>query len=77
LDALSRHFGVSVERGPEKLHDLPEFFGKVRQRPDLSRYELRIFAEIVEAPHIDVATIIRRAEAYRLNKPMRAWIKSE
>lgn len=65
LDALSQHFGIPVERGPEELHDLPEFFGKTRQRPDLSRYELRIFAEIVEAPHIDVAAIIRRAEEYR------------
>jgi len=65
LEALSRHFGIPVERGPEELHDLPEFFGKVRQRPDLSRYELRIFAEIVEAPHIDVAAILRRAEEYR------------
>jgi hypothetical protein len=65
LDALSRHFGIPVERGPEELNDLPEFFGKARQRPDLSRYELRIFGEVVEAPHIDVAAIIRRAEAYR------------
>jgi len=65
LEALSQHFEIPVERGPEELHDLPEFFGKVRQRQDLSRYELRIFAEIVEAPHIDVATIVRHAEAYR------------
>jgi hypothetical protein len=50
LEALSQHFEIPVERGPEELHDLPEFFGKVRQRQDLSRYELRIFAEIVEAP---------------------------
>ncbi|MCK9608813.1 MAG: DUF6513 domain-containing protein [Methylomonas sp.] len=65
LDALSQELGIPVERGPEELNDLPEFFGKARKRPDLSRYELLIFGEVVEAPHMDVPAIIRRAEAYR------------
>lgn len=67
LEALSQELGIPVERGSEELNDLPEFFGKARQRPDLSRYELRIFGEVVEAPHIDVDAIIRRAAAYRLD----------
>lgn len=65
LEALSQELGIPVDRGPEELNDLPEFFGKARKRPDLSRYELLIFGEVVEAPHIDVPAIIRRAEAYR------------
>ena len=28
LDALSQHFGVPVERGPEEVKDLPQFFGR-------------------------------------------------
>lgn len=64
LEEASRHLGVPVERGPEDLKDLPEFFGRGRISPDLSRYDVRIFAEIVDAPRLDVATILQRAAAY-------------
>ena len=65
LATLSADLGVPVERGPDELHDLPEFFGKAKQKPDLTRYELHIFAEIVEAPQLDVDGILRRARDYR------------
>ncbi|CAL1240346.1 DUF6513 domain-containing protein [Candidatus Methylocalor cossyra] len=65
LEALSAELGIPVERGPAELHDLPEFFGKAGQKPDLSRYELRIFAEIVDAPQLDLDGILRRARDYR------------
>lgn len=65
LDALSADLGLTVERGPDELHDLPEFFGKALKKPDLSRYELHIFAEIVEAPQLDIDGILRRARDYR------------
>jgi dihydropteroate synthase-like protein len=65
LETLSRDLGLPVERGPEELHDLPEFFGKAGKKPDLGRYELRIFAEIVEAPQLDIDGILRRARDYR------------
>lgn len=65
LETLSRDLGLPVERGPEELHDLPEFFGKAKKKPDLSRYELHIFAEIVEAPQLDIDGILRRARDYR------------
>ena len=67
LDALSADLGLKVERGPEEIHDLPEFFGKQRHPLDLSRYELRIFAEIVDAPQLSVDAIMVRAERYALN----------
>ena len=65
LDELSGDLGIPVERGPDELHDLPEFFGKAKKKPDISRYELHIFAEIVEAPQLDVDGILRRARDYR------------
>lgn len=65
LEALSADLGLPVERGPDELHDLPEFFGKQKKKPDLSLYDLNIFAEIVEAPQLDVDGILRRARDYR------------
>jgi dihydropteroate synthase-like protein len=65
LAALSSHYGVPVLRGPDDVKDLPEFFGQKGKPRDLSRHDVRIFAEIVEAPTLDVAGILRRADAYR------------
>jgi dihydropteroate synthase-like protein len=65
LDALSQHYGILVERGPEELKDLPQFFGQSETPPDLSRYDIKIFAEIVDAPDLDVETVLQRAQAYR------------
>ena len=65
LETLSAELGLPFARGPDELHDLPEFFGKRQKPPDLSRYELRIFGEIVEAPQLEVDGILRRARDYR------------
>ena len=65
LDGLSAHFGVPVERGPEELKDIPQFFGRAGRAVDLSRYDILIFAEIVEATALDVAGILARAQRYR------------
>ncbi|HEY6281565.1 MAG TPA: DUF6513 domain-containing protein [Burkholderiales bacterium] len=65
LDMLSRHYGVPVVRGPDELKDLPQFFGKKGASEDLSRYDVRIFAEIVDAPQSSIEQILRRAESYR------------
>jgi dihydropteroate synthase-like protein len=65
LAALSDHYQTPFVRGPDDLKDLPEFFGRKGGPPDLSRHDVRIFAEIVEAPTLDVAGILSRAEAYR------------
>ncbi len=65
LDALTRHYGVPVERGPEDLKDLPQFFGRKAKAVDLSQYDVLIFAEIVDAPALDVAAIVERAVGYR------------
>jgi dihydropteroate synthase-like protein len=65
LNVLSEHFGIPVERGPDELKDLPRYFGCKGRTPDLSAYDVRIFAEIVDAPNLGVDAILGRAAAYR------------
>ncbi len=65
LDALTAHYGVPVERGPEELKDLPRHFNRAARAVDLSRYETRIFSEIVDAPRLDVDGVLARARALR------------
>ncbi|MCX4188317.1 DUF6513 domain-containing protein [Methylophaga sp. OBS4] len=67
LDSLSRELGIAVVRGPEEIKDLPIYFGKERKQRDLSRYEVNIFAEIVDAPERDIDGILERARYYRDN----------
>ncbi len=63
LDALSAHYGVPVQRGPEELKDLPQFFDRAAQPIDLSERAVMIFAEIVDAPRLTVDAIVERAHA--------------
>jgi dihydropteroate synthase-like protein len=65
LDALTAHFGIPVVRGPEELKDIPQHFGRPGGPPDVSRYDVTLFAEIVDAPRIDVGSIVARAGRYR------------
>ena len=67
LEPLADHFGIPVERGPEELKDLPRYFGRQGSMPDLSGYDVRIFAEIVDAPRLGVAAILERA----------GWLRSD
>jgi dihydropteroate synthase-like protein len=64
LDALQAHYGIPVVRGPEELKDLPRHFDRAAKAVDLSSYEVRIFAEIVDAPRLDVAAIVERARLH-------------
>ena len=65
LERLQAEFGVAFERGPDELKDLPAFFGKRGRGLDLSRHDMRIFAEIVDASALDVKTIMERAGSMR------------
>ncbi len=67
LEALSQHFGVPFERGPEEIKDLPQHFGMAAQHYDLSQYQTKIFAEITDAPSISVEAVIERAYYYKAN----------
>ena len=67
LEALSAHFGRPVLRGPEELKDLPVFFRRQAQPIALDAYRTRIFAEIVDAPRLDVDALLARAAALRVD----------
>lgn len=62
LAALSAHYGVPVERGPEELKDIPRHFNRAAAASSLDDYDIEIFAEIVDAPRLDIADIVARAE---------------
>ena len=65
IEALAAHLGTPVERGPEELKDLPSYFGMHTQRISLDRYDVQIFAEIVDAPHMPLEAILTLAKRYR------------
>lgn len=65
LAHLSDHFGIPVTRGPDELADLPAFLGHGAKAPDLSRFTIRIFGEIVDAPTLPPEDLIARAEKLR------------
>jgi dihydropteroate synthase-like protein len=64
LAGLGAELGIAVERGPEDLHDLPGFFGRGAEAIDLSPHEVRIFAEIVDAPRLSLDGIVARAREF-------------
>ncbi len=65
LAALTEGFGIPFERGPDELRDLPEFFGRKSRIRNLSDYDIRIFAEITDAPELGTDGIVRQAQDYR------------
>ncbi len=65
LEQLSAHFGVLFVRGPDEVADLPFFLGRAGEPPDLSRHDMRIFAEIVDAPMLSVDALLARAHVLK------------
>jgi len=65
IESLSKTLNLPVERGPEELKDLPAYFGQADRKADLEKYDVQIFAEIVDAPTMSVADIITRAQKYK------------
>lgn len=61
LDRLSERYGVAFVRGPDEVSDLPAFLGRAGKPVDLSRHDIRIFAEIVDAPGLDLDALEQRA----------------
>ncbi len=61
LSPLQVQFGIPVERGPEDLKDLPQYFGQQGIAPDLSQHQVNIFAEIVDAPDLTLEAILAKA----------------
>ncbi len=65
LAALAAEFGVPFQHGPDELIDLPRFLGLGARPADLSRHDIRLFAEIVEAPALTLDALSARAAALR------------
>ena len=65
LSQLHRQYGIPVERGPDDLKDLPQYFGQQGIAPDLSQYSCQIFAEIVDASDLSVDAIVKKAEKFK------------
>ncbi len=61
LDRLSTRFDIPFLRGPDEVADLPVFLGRVGKPIDLSRHNMRIFAEIVDASALSLDALVKRA----------------
>ena len=64
LERLSAHYGLPVVRGPDEVKDIPVYFGRARKASDLTKYDIQIFAEIIDATTMTVEAILERAEDY-------------
>ena len=64
LASLGAHSGVPLGRGPDEIVALPQYLGRGGKPPDLTRHDLRIFAEIVEAPALSVDELVARARRH-------------
>lgn len=62
LAHLAEHYGVPFERGPDEIIDLPQYFGKGGMPPDLSKHDIRIFAEIVDAPGLSAEALLAKGQ---------------
>lgn len=65
LASLSAHYGVPFESGPDEVADLPQYLGHGGHPPDLSKYDIRIFSESVDASELTVAAMVERAHAQK------------
>ena len=65
LQKLTNYFQKPVERGPEDLSNLPDYFGLDSHTKKLNESECLIFAEIVDATILTVEEILSRASQYR------------
>ena len=64
LDRLSERYGVPVVRGPDELKDMPTYFGRAGKATDMSKYDIQIFAEIVDASAMSVEQVVERGQDY-------------
>ena len=58
LERLSKFFKVPVERGPDDLRNLPDYFGLDSHQDKLEKYDCLIFGEIVDATILTTNQII-------------------
>jgi dihydropteroate synthase-like protein len=64
LTPVEQVVGITVERGPRDLRQLPDFFGRAPTPPDYGGYDIEIIAEINHCPRLTLSEI--RSYAKRL-----------
>jgi len=65
LDVLAKAWpGVAIERGPNDLQDLPEYFG-AKPTKSYGDFDIEILAEINHAPRLDTDAFLEIARNYR------------
>ncbi len=66
LNLVAERLRKPVERGPNDLRDLPEFFGQAREKPaGYGKHDIEILAEINHAPRLTLVDILAQAREYR------------
>ena len=65
LERLSDFFGTRFVRGPDEVADLPAYLGAAKRDVDLSRHNVTIFAEIVDATLMTPDEIVARSRKLR------------
>ena len=64
LKKLNKYFNIPVERGPDDLSHLPDYFGMKESDVKLTEYECDIFAEIVDATTLSIRQILSISKSY-------------
>ena len=64
IKKLSRYFNIPVERGPDDISHLPDYFGIKKPDEKLDKYDCDIFAEIVDAADMSTRKILQVAKNY-------------
>lgn len=57
--------GVAIERGPNDLRDLPDYFGSKRAASAYGGYDIEILAEINHAPRMTMDEIVSLAKRFQ------------
>ena len=65
LKKLSNFFNVPVERGPDDVTNIPDYFGMKLVEDKLINYECDIFAEIVDAAVLSIPQILKISKKYK------------
>jgi dihydropteroate synthase-like protein len=62
---LRERFGVTVEKGPKDLREIPRYFGQHQAALDYGRYSIEILAEINNAPKLSRGELRAAADYFQ------------
>jgi dihydropteroate synthase len=65
LAVLRERFGVTVEKGPKDLREIPRYFGQHQAALDYGRYSIEILAEINNAPKLSRGELRAAADYFQ------------